>query len=133
MNTAKGQHIPRLRTPECIMDGKLEWRGKGFCGADIQDQLHKYTYPAPGYSKIRMLWKYGGSYMGTMTATNRYAKRYNHPSLEFVINQSIWDEGEVMFADIILPACTNFERWDISEFASCDGYIPTITTKPITV
>ena len=124
MNTAKGQHIPRLRTPECIMDGKLEWRGKGFCGADIQDQLHKYTYPAPGYSKIRMLWKYGGSYMGTMTATNRYAKRYNHPSLEFVINQSIWDEGEVMFADIILPACTNFERWDISEFASCDGYIP---------
>ncbi|NLY70218.1 MAG: molybdopterin-dependent oxidoreductase [Clostridiales bacterium] len=124
LNTAKGQHIPRLRTPECIMDGKLEWRGKGFCGADIQDQLQKYTYPAPGYSRVRMLWKYGGSYMGTMTATNRYAKRYNDPSLEFVINQSIWDEGEVMFADIILPACTNFERWDISEFASCDGYIP---------
>ena len=28
------------------------------------------------------------------------------------------------FADIILPACTNFERWDISEFANCSGYIP---------
>ena len=26
-------------------------------------------------------------------------------------------EGEARFADIILPACTNFERWDISEFA----------------
>ena len=30
--------------------------------------------------------------------------------LEFVVNQSIWFEGEAKFADIILPACTNFER-----------------------
>src|SRR5690606_35845968 len=27
------------------------------------------------------------------------------------------------FADIILPACTSFERWDISEWANCAGYI----------
>ena len=40
------------------------------------------------------------------------------------MSQSIWFEGEVPFADIILPACTNFERWDISEFANCSGYIP---------
>ena len=71
-----------------------------------------------------MLWKYGGPWIGTMTATNRYAKMYAHPSLEFVVSQSIWFEGEVPFADIILPACTNFERWDISEFANCSGYIP---------
>ena len=44
-------------------------------------------------------------------------------NLEFVVNQSIWFEGETKFADIILPACTNFERWDISEFANCGGYI----------
>jgi anaerobic selenocysteine-containing dehydrogenase len=49
---------------------------------------------------------------------------YTHPSLEFVVSQSIWFEGEVPFADVILPACTNFERWDISEFANCSGYIP---------
>ncbi len=71
-----------------------------------------------------MLWKYGGPWIGTMTATNRYARMYTHPSLEFVVSQSIWFEGEVPFADIILPACTNFERWDISEFANCSGYIP---------
>ncbi len=59
-----------------------------------------------------------------MTATNRYAKMYTHPSLEFVVSQSIWLEGEVPFADVILPACTNFERWDISEFSNCSGYIP---------
>ena len=38
-------------------------------------------------------------------------------------------EGEAKFADIILPACTNFERWDISEFAGCHGYIPDTTTQ----
>jgi anaerobic selenocysteine-containing dehydrogenase len=32
-------------------------------------------------------------------------------------------EGEAKFADVILPACTNFERWDIGEFASCGIYI----------
>ena len=124
INTTAGQHIPRLKVPECIMDGKFQWSGKGFCGGDIQHQFHQYQYPAPGYPKIKMMWKYGGPWIGTMTATNRYAKMYTHPSLEFVVSQSIWFEGEVPFADIILPACTNFERWDISEFANCSGYIP---------
>ncbi len=124
INTSAGQHIPRLKVPECIMDGKFEWSGKGFCGGDIPHQMHQYQYPAPGYPKIKMLWKYGGPWIGTMTATNRYAQMYTHPSLEFVVSQSIWFEGEVQFADLILPACTNFERWDISEFANCSGYIP---------
>ncbi len=86
--------------------------------------MHQYQYPAPGYPKIHMLWKYGGPWIGTMTATNRYAKMYTDPSLEFVVSQPIWFEGEVPFADVILPACTNFERWDISEFSNCSGYIP---------
>ncbi len=124
INTAAGQHIPRLKVPECIMDGEFKWAGKGFAGGDIQHQMHQYQYPAPGYPRIKMLWKYGGPWIGTMTATNRYAKMYADPSLEFVVSQSIWFEGEVPFADIILPACTNFERWDISEFANCSGYIP---------
>ena len=49
INTPAGQHIPRLKVPECIMDGKFQWSGKGFCGGDIQHQLHQYQYPAPGY------------------------------------------------------------------------------------
>jgi trimethylamine-N-oxide reductase (cytochrome c) len=38
-----------------------------------------------------------------------------------VVNQSIWFEGEAKFADVILPACTSFERWDIGEFANAGG------------
>ena len=70
-----------------------------------------------------MFYKYGGSHFGTMTDTNRYVRMYRSDKLEFVVNQSIWMEGEAKFADVILPACTNFERWDISEFANCGGYI----------
>src|SRR2546425_9682628 len=44
------------------------------------------------------------------------------PNLEFVVTQSIWFEGEAKFADIIFPACTNFERVDISEWAGLGGY-----------
>ncbi len=71
-----------------------------------------------------MYWRYGGSFIGTMCETNRYVKAYQTDRLPFAVSQSIWFEGEAKFADIILPACTNFERWDISEFANCSGYIP---------
>ena len=39
-----------------------------------------------------------------------------------MVNQSIWFEGEAKFADIMLPACTNFERWDIGEACNAGGY-----------
>ena len=32
-------------------------------------------------------------------------------------------EGEAKFADVILPACTNFERWDIGEWTLANGYV----------
>jgi trimethylamine-N-oxide reductase (cytochrome c) len=48
---------------------------------------------------------------------------YRHESIECVVNQSIWMEGEAQFADVILPACTNFERFDIGEWGSGGGYL----------
>ncbi len=123
INSPFGQHIPRLRIPECILDGEYEWRGKGFCGQSIEAQFQKYKYPADGFPEIQMYYRYGGSFIGTMNETNRYVKAYRTDRLPFVVNQSVWFEGEARFADVILPACTNFERWDISEFANCSGYI----------
>ena len=68
-----------------------------------------------------MYYRYGGSFIGTMTETNRYVRAYREGKVQFVVNQSIWFEGEAKFADIILPACTNFERWDIGEWACPTG------------
>jgi molybdopterin guanine dinucleotide-containing S/N-oxide reductase-like protein len=124
VNNPLGQHIPRLLLPECIMNPPQEWRGKGFCGNSIEMQFKKYKYPEDGFNSGRMFWRYGGAYIGTMTNTNRWVKMYQSPNLDFVVNQSIYLEGEAKFADLILPACTNFERWDIGEWANCSGYIP---------
>jgi molybdopterin guanine dinucleotide-containing S/N-oxide reductase-like protein len=114
------QLVPRLNIPEAILDGHTS--GYPTDSKTIEGQFFKYDYPAPGYSPVKMYYKYGGSYIGTMSETNRYVKAYQTDNLEFVVNQSVWFEGEAKFADIILPACTNFERWDISEFASAGGY-----------
>jgi molybdopterin guanine dinucleotide-containing S/N-oxide reductase-like protein len=123
-HSTEGNSVPRLRIPEAMRHEKLEWRGKGFCGTSIESQFQKYEYPAPGYPHIQMYWRYGSSFIGTMCETNRYARAYREGKVGMVVNQSIWFEGEAKFADIILPACTNFERWDIAEFAETGGYIP---------
>ncbi len=115
------QRVPRLKIPEAILDGHTY--GYHTDSKTIEGQFSRFEYPTPGYSPIKMYYKYGGSHIGTMSETNRYVRAYRSDNLEFVVNQSIWFEGEAKFADIILPACTNFERWDISEFANCGGYV----------
>ena len=115
-----GQKVPRLRIPEAILEGKTE--GYPWSGFTIEGQFAKFSYPAPGHSPVKMLYKYGGASIGTMTETNRYVKAYRTDKLEFVVNQSIWFEGEAKFADVLLPACTQFERWDISDVCNAGGY-----------
>jgi molybdopterin guanine dinucleotide-containing S/N-oxide reductase-like protein len=115
------QRVPRLNIPESILNGHVTSYPTD--PRTIEGQFIKYEYPTPGYPEVKMYYKYGGSHIGTMVDSNRYVKTYRSDKLEFAVNQSIWFEGEAKFADVILPACTNFERWDISEFANCGGYI----------
>ena len=115
------QKIPRLMLPEAIMEGKAE--AYAMNDYSVHGQFVKSKYPAPGHSTVKMYYKYGGSYFGSQPESNRFADMYRSDKLEFVVNQSIWMEGEARFADVILPACTSFERWDIGEFANCGGYI----------
>ena len=119
VNTVE-QAIPRMFLPEAIIEGKAV--GYAWDGKSVEAQFNKISYPKPGYSKVHMLYKYGGSIIGTMPDSNRHVDMYRSAELEFVVNQSIWHEGESKFADIILPACTNMERPDISEWAALGGY-----------
>ena len=118
--SSNAQTIPRIWLPEAIFDGKAE--GYRWVGKSIEHQFAKFSYPSPGYSPVKMFYKYGGSILSTMNNTNRHVRMYQSENLEFVVNQSVWFEGEAKFADIILPACTNFERHDISEWAGLGGY-----------
>ena len=103
---SNNQRIPRIHVPEAILDGKAE--GYPWVGKSIEHQFPKFSYPAPGHSPVHMLYKYGGSILSTMNNTNRWVRMYQSPNLEFVVNQSIWNEGEAKFADVLLPACTQF-------------------------
>ena len=114
------QKIPRLKLPDAIIDGECE--GYVWDAMRIEGQFQKIRYPAPGHSRVHMLYRYGSSILGTLSDVNRYVEMYKHPSLEFVVNQSIWHEGDTSFADIILPACTHLERFDIGEWANAGGY-----------
>lgn len=114
------QQIPRMRLPEGIIEGNAQ----GFPREpkSLQGQFNPIRYPAPGASLIKLYYKYGSSNFGTMAESHRYADMYRSENLEFVVNQSIWMEGDAGFADVILPSCTSFERWDISEWASLSGF-----------
>ncbi|MFC1932196.1 molybdopterin-dependent oxidoreductase, partial [Chloroflexota bacterium] len=117
------QHVFRLLVPESILNPPVRFKGEdGFCGRGLEAQFTDNIYPMPGCSEVKMFYRYGGSYIGTMADTNRWTKMYQSPKLEFVVNQNIWMDPETQMADIILPACTNLERNDIAEWANASGY-----------
>jgi molybdopterin guanine dinucleotide-containing S/N-oxide reductase-like protein len=116
------QRLYRLLVPQAILNPPIHWLGETFCGQSLEQQFVPFTYPAPGCSEVRMFYRYGGSFIGTMTETSRWVKMYQSPKLEFVVNQDCWWCTETGLADIILPACTNFERNDIGEWANTGGY-----------
>ncbi len=116
------QRIYRLLLPEAVLNPPINWLSEGFCGQSLDQQFVPFTYPEPGSPEIKMLYRYGGAFISTMTDTNRWTKMYQSPKLELVVNQDCWWNTETGFADIILPACTNLERSDISEWTNVGGY-----------
>lgn len=120
MNPVK-QIVPRQRLAEAILDGQCS--GYLWDGMSLEGQFTRFEYPAPGHSPIHMLYRYGASSLGTIPNSQRLVEAYRHPSLEIIVGQAIWKENEAQFADILLPACTALERWDISEWANCAGFL----------
>jgi trimethylamine-N-oxide reductase (cytochrome c) len=116
------QKMMRLTVPEAIMEGRDEYLGDGICGESLEQQFKVNRYPVEG--EVKMFYRYGGSYIGTMVDTNKWVKLYQSDKLECVVNQDCWFSGETRFADIILPACTNMERDDVGEWAGAGGYAP---------
>jgi molybdopterin guanine dinucleotide-containing S/N-oxide reductase-like protein len=115
------QLVPKQRLPQAIIEGHA--KGYLWDGMATEIQFSQFEYPMAGYSKIHMIYKYGGSYFSTLAESKKMEEAYRHESVEFVVNQSIWMEGETQFADVILPACTNLERVDIGEWGSGGGYL----------
>ncbi len=120
MNAVK-QQIPKQRIPDAILDGKTT--GYLWDGISQEAQFTPVPYPMEGYSPIHMIYRYGSSAFSTTSGSARFIESYRHDSIECVVNQSVFLEGETKFADIILPACSNLERWDIGEWCHGGGYV----------
>ncbi|MCK4790482.1 MAG: molybdopterin-dependent oxidoreductase, partial [Desulfobacteraceae bacterium] len=116
------QHIYRTLFPDSILNPPTQWLSPGWCTKSIEQQFIPYIYPEKNNPEVRMLYRYGGSYIGTMTEGNKWINAFRSPKLECIVNQDCWWCNETGFADIILPACTNLERNDIAEFSNC-GYM----------
>jgi len=118
------QRTYRILLPEIVLNGKASWIGEGICGQSIEQQFIPYTCPeeGPKGAPIKYIHRHGGSFISTMTDTNRWVKMYQSPDLEFVVMQDCHWQSETRFGDIILPASTNFEHSDISEWANAGGY-----------
>jgi trimethylamine-N-oxide reductase (cytochrome c) len=116
------QRLYRLTLPEAIINTSDSWRGEGFCGQSLEQQFTEFTYPMEGYPRARMMYRYGSSFMGTMSDTSKWVRMYQSSNLDFVVNQDCWWGGETSYADIILPACTSLERNDIGEWGAAGGY-----------
>ncbi len=116
------QKLYRLTLPDAVLDPPVSWYGEGFCGQALEQQYSHFTYPMEGCSEVKMFYRYGGSFLGTMIDTNKWVRMYQSDKLEFVVNQDCWYQGETKFADIILPACTQLERDDVGEWGAAGGY-----------
>ena len=116
------QRILRLLVPDAILNPPVHWYGEGFCFKSLEQRFIPYTYPEPGSPEIKMYYRYGGAFIGTYPEGNKLIRAYQSPKLEFLVTQDCLWSTETGFADIILPACTNLERNDISEWGQVGGY-----------
>jgi molybdopterin guanine dinucleotide-containing S/N-oxide reductase-like protein len=121
-NNPTKQRLYRLTLPDAVLDPPVSWYGEGFCGQSLEQQFTHFTYPMEGYPEVKMFYRYGGSFMGTMSDTSKWVRMYQSPKLEFVVNQDCWWASETNFADIIFPACTSLERDDLGEWGAAGGY-----------
>jgi trimethylamine-N-oxide reductase (cytochrome c) len=68
----------------------------------------------PGMSEIKMIYQHGAGFLRWVDPNSR-VKAFMSPKIETFLVQAIWFEEAARYADILLPAATNFERMDVSE------------------
>ena len=118
------QKTYRHLLPDIVMEPPVSWIGEGFCGQSIEQQFRPFTCPeeGPDGAPIKMIHRQGGSFISTMSETNKWVRMYQHPNLEFVVMQDCHWSSETRFGDVILPVSTNFEHSDLSEWGAAGGY-----------
>jgi molybdopterin guanine dinucleotide-containing S/N-oxide reductase-like protein len=108
------QSIPKTLIPDAILNAPISWFGSGKARDTLESQFTKFTYPAPGCSEIHMIWTDTPCWITCWNNSNRIIEAYRSPKIEFMMAQHPWMENDCQYADIVLPANTEFEVSDIS-------------------
>jgi molybdopterin guanine dinucleotide-containing S/N-oxide reductase-like protein len=126
--------IPQVITQgmmdEAILNPPASWTGGISLGPGTELAFQKFEYPMPGYSNVHMIQQFGASNLHTDADINHWIKVYQSPEIEFIWIQAPWFESDCTYSDIYLPACTEFERNDVSEPGKVGVYVETEVFNP---
>jgi len=105
------QSIYQTLVPQAILNPPVRWYG-WWRSAPVEEQFIERIYPIPGESEVHMIWWDTVSNIANWNNTNKWAEAYRSPKIEFSVAQAIMLENDALFADIVLPLCTQLERED---------------------
>jgi molybdopterin guanine dinucleotide-containing S/N-oxide reductase-like protein len=106
------QALFQTRLPDGILNPPVSWYG-GLIWGPADSQFVKKVYPMPRHSEIHMIWSDTVSNIANWNNTHKWAEAYRSPKIETFVTQAMFLENDALFADIILPSCTQLEREDI--------------------
>jgi molybdopterin guanine dinucleotide-containing S/N-oxide reductase-like protein len=105
------QSVYQTLVPQAILNPPIHWYGGRIWGP-VEEQFVPFTQPMPGSSEIRMIWWDTVSNVANWNNTNKWTEAYRSPRIECGVAQTIFLENDALFADIVLPVCTQLERED---------------------
>jgi len=110
--------------PDAILNPPITWWCSGgilnFCVTKENDMFVKYRYPpSDDHPGIRMIWNENGCYT-TCWYGYKFIDALRSPKIEFHLVINPWFENDALFADLVLPALTDFETEDMVVSAFCD-------------
>ncbi|MDO4290765.1 MAG: molybdopterin-dependent oxidoreductase [Eggerthellaceae bacterium] len=127
--------IPQTLVPDAILgnyteENPLTWYGKVICSLPRQDQYTQYSYPAPGASRIHMIWTDTPCWETCWNGGFKMQDALRSPEIECVVVQHPWFENDVNFGDVILPISTKLEQDDIEQGLMSGSYDVALNALP---
>jgi len=114
--------VPLIKTlvPDVILDPPIKWWSSGAIMNTAEDMFVKYRYPpTDDHPGIRMIWNENGCYTSCWHGY-KFTQALKRPEIEFHLVINPWFEDDAMFADLVLPALTDFETEDLVYSGFCD-------------
>lgn len=116
-------HMTFQKLLDCYERGSYEWYGGDVNHRSPAEYFTMRHYPEPGNNEVHFLWQ-RGSTMTNPPDRNRHLRFLRHPKMETFVVSAPWFDRDCHMADLVLPACTMYERSDLTEPASVGQYVP---------